>query len=85
MWISRTSPGSAPLTKIGPVSECGPPPGLALRSATMSSIETSLWILSRACISVSIDTVSPDSMVSRGFSRGSSQPHWTSSGVAFST
>jgi hypothetical protein len=31
---------------------------------------------------VSIETVSPDSTTSFGFSRGSSQPHWTVSSVA---
>src|SRR5438046_482444 len=36
-------------------------------------------------MSVSIETVSPELIVSRGFSRGSSQPHCTSSGVALST
>src|SRR5258708_15902899 len=39
MRISMVSPGSAPFTKMGPVTECGPPPGLARRSLTMSSIE----------------------------------------------
>jgi len=32
MRISRTSPGFAPFTKMGPVSEWGPPPGFAFRS-----------------------------------------------------
>ena len=38
MRTSSTSPGSAPFTKIGPVIECGPPPGFALRSSTTCSI-----------------------------------------------
>src|SRR5579859_5401455 len=70
---------------MGPVRECGPPPGLALRSSTIFSIGTPGWIWSLACISVSIETVSPESMVSCGFSRGSSQPHCTVSGVALRT
>ena len=37
-----------------------------------------------ACISVSMETMSPDSMVSFGFSFGSSHPHATVSGVAVS-
>ncbi len=46
--ISSTSPGSAPRTAMGPVMECGPPPGLALRSSTIFSIETPFWIWSLA-------------------------------------
>ena len=83
--ISSTSPGSAPFTNTGPVSECGPPPGFALRSSTIFSIEVPGLIWSLACISVSIETVSPDWMVSLGGSFGSSQPHCTFSGVALST
>ena len=62
MRISSMSPGSAPLPQIGPVIECGPPPGLAFRSSTMSSIVVPGWILSCACIIVSTATVSPESM-----------------------
>ena len=85
MRISSTSPGTAPLTAMGPVSECGPPPGFAFRSSTIFSIVTPLVSWSFACITVSIETVSPESIVSRGGSFGSSQPHCTFSGVALST
>ena len=44
MRISITSPGLAPLTKMGPVSEWGPPPGFALRSRTISFMSTPPWI-----------------------------------------
>src|SRR5256885_7070383 len=69
---------------MGPVKECGPPPGFALRRRTISSIDTPVWIWSSAWASVSTETVSPDSMVSRGLMRGSSQPHCTSSFTALS-
>src|SRR4030095_5940113 len=82
--ISITSPGSAPLTYMGPVTECGPPPGLALRKATISSIDTPGWILSWECIMVSTDTISPELTVSLGDSLGSSHPHWVVSKVAAS-
>src|SRR5437899_12025898 len=62
--------------------ECGPPPGLALRSATISSIVIPGFTLSCACIMVSIETVSPEFTLSLGGSFGSSQPHCTVSGVA---
>ena len=85
MRISSTSPGSASWTKTGPVSEWGPPPGFALRSSTIFSIDTPGWIWSLACMSVSMETESPEWMVSLGGSFGSSQPHCTVSGVARST
>src|SRR5712691_9378910 len=69
---------------MGPVIECGPPPGLALRSATISSIVAPGFTLSCACIMVSIETVSPELTVSLGGSFGSSQPHCTVSNVAAS-
>src|SRR5579871_275144 len=62
--------------------ECGPPPGLALRSSTTCSMVIPGWILSCACIMVSIETMSPDSILSFGGSFGSSQPHCTVSSVA---
>ena len=70
MRTSSTSPGSAPFTKIGPVIECGPPPGLALRSSTTCSIVTPGCTLSCECIIVSIETVSPELTVSLGASFG---------------
>ena len=85
MRISITLPGSAPLTKIGPVTECGPPPGFASRSLTMSSIVEPGWMALWACIIVSIATVSPESTTSFGGSFGSSQPHCVVSSVAGST
>ena len=84
MRISSTSPGSAPFTKIGPVTECGPPPGFALRSSTICSIVMPGCTLSCECIIVSIETVSPELTVSFGGSFGSSQPHCTVSSVAAS-
>ena len=82
MRTSSTSPGSAPLTKIGPVTECGPPPGFAFRSSTTCSIVMPGCTLSCECIIVSIETVSPELTVSLGGSFGSSQPHCTVSSVA---
>jgi hypothetical protein len=82
MRISSTSPGSAPLTKIGPVIECGPPPGFAFLSSTACSIVRPGCTLSCECIMVSIETVSPELIVSFGGSLGSSQPHCTVSSVA---
>src|SRR5947208_2490950 len=69
---------------MGPVIECGPPPGLALRNATISSIVIPGFTLSCACIMVSIETVSPEFTLSLGGSFGSSQPHCTVSSVAAS-
>src|SRR5437773_3697659 len=69
---------------MGPVIECGPPPGLALRNAMISSIVTPGLILSCECIMVSIETVSPEFTLSLGGSFGSSQPHCTVSRVAAS-
>ena len=83
--ISSVSPGSAPLIHTGPVIECGPPPGLARRSLTMSSIVAPGWIALCACIIVSMATVSPESMVTFGGSAGSSQPHCVVCSVAGST
>ena len=82
MRISMTSPGSAPLTQIGPVIEWGPPPGLARRSATISSMVVPGWILLWECIMVSTATVSPELTASLGGSLGSSQPHCVVSSVA---
>src|SRR2546429_9093117 len=42
---------------MGPVIECGPPPGFARRSATISSIVIPGRTLSFECIIVSIETV----------------------------
>ena len=70
---------------MGPVTEWGPPPGLAFRSAMISSIVVPGWILLWACIMVSTATVSPDLTTSLGGSLGSSQPHWVVSSVAAST
>src|SRR5438034_1408780 len=67
---------------MGPVIECGPPPGLALRRATISSIVIPGFTLSCECIIVSTETTSPESTVSFGGSLGSSQPHWTVSRAA---
>src|SRR6267143_4686573 len=64
--------------------ECGPPPGLALRSAMISSMVVPGFTLSCACIMVSIETVSPEFTLSLGGSFGSSQPHCTVSRVAAS-
>src|ERR1041384_5102251 len=69
---------------MGPVIECGPPPGLALRSAMISSIVIPGLILSCECIMVSIEIVSPEFTLSLGGSFGSSQPHCTVSSVAAS-
>src|SRR5437773_2144315 len=69
---------------MGPVIECGPPPGFALRSAAISSIVIPGFTLSCACIMVSIETVSPEFTLSLGGSFGSSQPHCTVSRVAAS-
>src|SRR2546421_10248060 len=69
---------------MGPVIECGPPPGLALRSAMISSIVIPGLILSCECIMVSIETMSPEFTLSLGGSFGSSQPHCTVSSVAAS-
>src|SRR5712691_2831998 len=67
---------------MGPVTEWGPPPGLSLRRATISSIVIPGRTLPCACIIVSTDTISPESTVSLGGSFGSSQPHCTVSRVA---
>ena len=67
---------------MGPVTECGPPPGFAFRSATISSMVVPGRILLWACIMVSTATVSPDLTTSLGGSLGSSQPHWVVSSVA---
>src|SRR6266446_3478234 len=77
MRISMVSPGSAPFTKMGPVTECGPPPGLARRSLTISSIEAPGLTSSIPWLHVSMETVSPESTISFGFSVGSNQPHCT--------
>ena len=67
---------------MGPVTECGPPPGLAFLRATISSIVVPGWILLCACIIVSTATVSPELIASFGDSLGSSQPHCVVSSVA---
>jgi len=82
MRISMTSPGSAPFTQMGPVTEWGPPPGFAFRRATISSIVIPGWILLWECIIVSTATVSPELTTSLGGSVGSSQPHCVVSSVA---
>src|SRR5437879_7889328 len=69
---------------MGPVIECGPPPGLALRSATISSIVIPGFTLSCACIMVSFETVAHCLSLSLGGSVGSSQSHCTVSRVAAS-
>ena len=60
---------------MGPVIECGPPPSFSLRSFTISSISTPGFICPSECEIVSMETVSPELMVSLGFSWGSYQPH----------
>src|SRR5438034_11040878 len=67
---------------MGPVTEWGPPPGLAFRRATISSIVVPGWILLCACIMVSTATVSPEFTTSLGGSLGSSQPLGVVPGVA---
>src|SRR5215470_5367230 len=67
---------------MGPVNEWNAPPGLLLRSSRIFSIEMPGWNWSLACIQVSTETVSPEAIRSFGGSFGSSQPHWTVSGVA---
>src|SRR5258706_478162 len=67
---------------MGPVTECGPPPGLARRSLTMSSIVEPGWMALWACIMVSTATLSPELTVTLGGSCGSSQPHCVVSSVA---
>src|SRR5580704_742642 len=70
---------------MGPVIEWGPPPGFALRNRTISSIGTPGLICPREWDRVSMETVSPDLMVSFGFSLISYQPHCTFSLDAGST
>ncbi|PYM44246.1 MAG: hypothetical protein DME16_21280 [Candidatus Rokuibacteriota bacterium] len=67
---------------MGPVTECGPPPGLAFRSPTISSMVVPGWILLWECIMVSTATVSPELTTSLGGSLGSSHPHCVVSRVA---
>src|SRR6267378_4133913 len=86
--LRKANPGGGPHSMTGPiyvngpVIECGPPPGLALRSSTTCSIVVPGCTLSWPCIMVSIEMVSPESTVSFGGSFGSSQPHCTVSSVA---
>src|SRR5258707_15138211 len=70
---------------MGPVIEWGPPPGFALRNRTISSIGTPGLICPSEWDRVSMDTVSPDFIVSFGFSLMSYQPHCTFSVDAGST
>ena len=78
----RTSPGSAPSTKIGPVSVWGPRPGWSVRNFFNSSMvfPGTTWLC--ACIMVSITTVSPDLIVRTGGCALLNQPHWVVSKVA---
>src|SRR5258708_37457186 len=62
---------------MGPVTELGPPAGLARRSLTMSSIEARGVPSSSGWLHVAIEPVSPESTTSFGFSVGSNQPHCT--------
>src|ERR1700676_5303882 len=70
---------------MGPVVECGPPPSLARRSLMISSMATPGLISSIPWLQVSMDTVSPESTTSLGFSVASYQPHCTVSLFAGST
>jgi hypothetical protein len=76
------SPGSAPATKIGPVSVIGPRPGQSVRSFFNSSIVRPGHSAPCECDMVSTTTVSPESMTSRGSSALSNQPHCVVSNVA---
>src|SRR5690349_17734358 len=83
--IRKVSPGSAPFTKIGPVSDIGPRPGQSVRSFFNSSIVLPVQSRPWECDIVSTTTVSPDSITRRGNSALSNHPHWVVSSVAGST
>jgi len=83
--IRSVSPGSALLTKIGPVSDIGPRPGQSVRSFFNSSIVVPGQSRPWECDMVSTTTVSPESMTRRGSSALSNHPHCVVSIVAGST
>src|SRR6516165_6990411 len=80
--IRKVSPGSAPLMKIGPVSDMGPRPGQSVRSFFNSSIVLPGQSRPWECDMVSTTTVSPESITKRGNSALSNHPHWVASNVA---
>ncbi len=75
---SSTSPGSASLTAIGPMTECGPLPGLALRNSASRSIGTPGCISFMKCDQVLGKLMrSPESIVRIGGRVASNTPSCT--------
>src|SRR6267143_614397 len=76
--ISTTSPGSASLTAIGPMIECGPRPGLLVRNSTRRPIGTPGCNSFMKCDQVFGKlTQSPDSIVTIGGKVASKTPSRT--------
>src|SRR6185295_6626816 len=86
---SRTSPGTAPSTWIGPVITCTPGPRVAIGMASYTARTPSSIMRSGAspawCVSVSMRTRSPERTRSTGGSAASKTPQKQVAGVARSS